>query len=372
VVVEKGYAAAFRLSNWTRTPMKIAGVQMDIALKDEPAQSRTMIDRLRETTPAGRVSLSFLNAPLCGYCFDSLEEARPFAESIPGPPPNGSRALVPSWAATPSSPVGIDGPRIYNAPSGGATGSDRSYRKVHLPYLGIDMFTTMAPAVRCPHAGELKVGMNICYDASFPEPPVRCDSVPTYRPSHNWLPGPMTPQRHQCRALENAVYYIAVNRVGTERGSISSGGARLPIPSGETLAEAQGHGEEILYARSTDPTRARHIRVPGKHEIDRLPTAGPRCTACCPAAWLTSRRPSSQSLRSLGVTADGDGASGLAFSGGLFDAHQPFAIVSILPRHSGWSVPSPRDARDDPEDNSIWPAVVTSSRWWHKRAGPQK
>ena len=43
-------------------------------------------------------------------------------------------------------------------------------------------------------------------------------------------------------------------------------------PSGQTLAESRGVGEEILYAE-IDPARARRkhvIRVPGKHEIDRL------------------------------------------------------------------------------------------------------
>ena len=45
-----------------------------------------------------------------------------------------------------------------------------SYRKIHLPYLGIDRFTTPGDrpfAVQA--AGQLNIGMNICYDGAFPE-----------------------------------------------------------------------------------------------------------------------------------------------------------------------------------------------------------
>jgi predicted amidohydrolase len=72
--------------------------------------------------------------------------------------------------------------------------------------------------------------------------------------------------------MENAVYFISVNRVGTERGFRFIGMSKIADPSGETLAEASGTGEEILYAE-IDPAKARRkhfIRVPGKHEIDRL------------------------------------------------------------------------------------------------------
>jgi predicted amidohydrolase len=74
------------------------------------------------------------------------------------------------------------------------------------------------------------------------------------------------------RAIENAVYYIAVNRVGTERGFEFIGRSKIVEPGGQTLVESQSLGEEILYAE-IDPAKARRkhiVRVPGKHEIDRL------------------------------------------------------------------------------------------------------
>jgi predicted amidohydrolase len=125
-------------------------------------------------------------------------------------------------------------------------------------------------------AGELKVGMNICYDAAFPEAArslaiLAADLIvlPT-----NWPPGAECTAASviNARALENAVYYIAVNRVGIERGFEFIGRSKIVDPGGQTLAESQAPGEEVLYAE-IDPARARRkhiIRVPGKHEIDRL------------------------------------------------------------------------------------------------------
>src|SRR5256885_901773 len=69
---------------------------------------------------------------------------------------------------------------------------------------------------------ELRIGMNICYDGSFPEA-ARClmllgaDLIvlPT-----NWPTGAISTAKTliPARALENHLYYAAVNRVGTERG----------------------------------------------------------------------------------------------------------------------------------------------------------
>ena len=72
--------------------------------------------------------------------------------------------------------------------------------------------------------------------------------------------------------MENGVYYLAVNRVGTERGFTFIGKSRICDPRGHVLAEAMHADEAILYAE-IDPAKARNkhvIRVPGKHEIDRL------------------------------------------------------------------------------------------------------
>ena len=90
------------------------------------------------------------------------------------------------------------------------------------------------------------------------------------------------PRRRSTRgALENGVYFIAVNRVGLERGVEFIGQSRICSPSGETIADALHRDEEIFYADIDVewPRRKRIIRVPGKHAIDRLADRRPKCTA---------------------------------------------------------------------------------------------
>ena len=90
----------------------------------------------------------------------------------------------------------------------------------------------------------------------------------------NWPPGAECTADFviNTRAMENHVYYMAVNRVGTERGFRFIGKSKICNPSGEVLALANHEQEAILYAE-IDPALARRkrvIRVPGKHEIDRF------------------------------------------------------------------------------------------------------
>jgi predicted amidohydrolase len=259
--------------------MKIAGVQLDVALMDVEGNLARMIERLRETVGQGARLTVFPECALCGYCFSSLDEARPFAQTIPGPATERMRAACETLDChTLFGMLERDGTRIFNAAVlVGPSGVIGSYRKVHLPYLGIDMFTSYGDRPFAVHdAGELRVGMNICYDAAFPEAArslalLGADliALPT-----NWPPGAECTAASviNARALENAVYYIAVNRVGTERGFEFIGRSKIVDPSGQTMAETRGMGEEILYA-DIDLARARRkhiIRVPGKHEIDRL------------------------------------------------------------------------------------------------------
>jgi predicted amidohydrolase len=259
--------------------MKIAGVQMDVAFKDASKNLARMAAFLKETSANGASLTVFPECAATGYCFESLDEARPFAQPIPGP---ATTAIQAACAAVGKTAVfgmlELNGERVFNAAVlVGPAGVIGSYRKVHLPYLGVDMFTTHGDRPFAVHdAGGLKVGMTICYDAAFPEAS-RCLAIqgaeliclPT-----NWPPGS---ENTACsvinaRALENAVYFIAVNRVGTERGFEFIGRSRIADPSGATLAEAKSLSEEVLYAE-VDPERARRkhiLRVKDKHEIDRL------------------------------------------------------------------------------------------------------
>src|SRR5687767_11366565 len=73
----------------TRTSMpnlvNIAVAQIDIAFAESERNLARMIQTLEETAKKGAKLTVFPEAALAGYCFDSLDQARPHAEPIPGP-----------------------------------------------------------------------------------------------------------------------------------------------------------------------------------------------------------------------------------------------------------------------------------------------
>lgn len=257
---------------------KIAGVQMDSRLGEPDANRARIGQQLGNAAAAGARLVIFPEAAVTGYAFDSLAEALPHCESIPGPT---TEALTPICRERNiHAVIGLlerDGERLFNAcVLVGPKGFIASYRKIHLPFLGVDRFTTPGDRPFAVHdLGGLKLGMSICYDGSFPETTrvlmlLGADLVvlPT-----NYPAGAESTIRHliQCRALENHVYYAAVNRVGMERDSRYIGQSRIVDVNGELLATAGEREESIIYAE-IDPQKARNkqiVRIPGKFMLHR-------------------------------------------------------------------------------------------------------
>jgi predicted amidohydrolase len=261
------------MSNW-----KIAAVQMDCRLGDKRHNLDVMRARLREGAEGGSRLIVFPECALTGYAFESKAEAWPYAETLPGP---ASEAMADNcrqlgaWAAF--GMLERDGDRLFNACAlVGPAGLVAGYRKVHLPFLGIDRFATAGDRPFAVHdLGGLRVGMTICYDGSFPEASrvltlLGADLVllPT-----NWPPAARRTVQYlvPARALENHIYYAAVNRVGEERGFRFIGQSRIVDCNGDLLAAAD-ESEEILYAE-LDPQRPRNkqiVNIPGKYEVNRV------------------------------------------------------------------------------------------------------
>jgi predicted amidohydrolase len=263
--------------------MKVAGVQMDIVFADRQANLARIGERLRETAQAGARLTVFPECALPGYCFDSVDEARLHAETVPGP--STLKLAKICRELTTYAVIGLleaDGERLFNAAVlVGPDGVVASYRKVHLPYLGVDRFTTPGDRPFAVHAmgdgaGEARVGMSICYDAAFPEAArvLALEGADVIALPTNWPPGAECTAEFviNARAMENNVYYMAVNRVGNERGFHFIGHSKICDPRGHILAQARHENETILYADiDLAFARQKHIvRVPGKHEIDRF------------------------------------------------------------------------------------------------------
>ena len=106
--------------------------------------------------------------------------------------------------------------------------------------------------------GGLRVGMNICYDGSFPESSrvlalMGADLIllPT-----NWPTKALCTAQYlaAARALENRVFYMAVNRVGDEAGFHFIGQSRIHDCTGDLLAVCE-HDRPAILAADIDPER---------------------------------------------------------------------------------------------------------------------
>jgi predicted amidohydrolase len=261
-------------------PWKIAGVQMDCQLGARDRNLARIRTFLEEAAGRGAQLVIFPECALTGYSFQSKEEAWPHAEPVPGPATNTLAAdcrRLGLWTVVGSlEQVPATGELFNVAVLIGPAGIVDVYRKLHLPYLGVDRFTTPGDRLFAVHdLNGLHIGMNICYDGSFPEA-ARClmllgaDLIvlPT-----NWPTGAVSTVRYliQARALENQVFYAAVNRVGEERGFRFIGQSRVVDVNGELLATGSEHREEILFAE-IDPARARNkhlAKIPGLYELHR-------------------------------------------------------------------------------------------------------
>ena len=72
--------------------IRIAAAQMDVKLADREGNLSRMLAKLETAAAQGAALVVFPECALPGYCFESLEEARPYAETVPGPATNAFAA----------------------------------------------------------------------------------------------------------------------------------------------------------------------------------------------------------------------------------------------------------------------------------------
>ncbi len=257
----------------------VAGVQMDVMIGDPEANVDRIADWLDDSRTADARIVVFPECAISGYCFESKAEGMYVAETIPGPSTDRLVALARQHQKY--LVVGMleaNGEDLYNScVLVGPEGIVGVYRKIHLPFLGIDRFTTPGGAdAQVYEVAGIRIGMHICYDGSFPELTrglalLGADLIvlPT-----NWPPGADTFAEYipNARALENHVYFMSVNRVGEERGFKFIGTSKFCLPTGRSPS-CGGTDEECVVSGSVMPHITRNkrlVRVPGKHLIDRF------------------------------------------------------------------------------------------------------
>ncbi len=263
-------------------PVRVCGVQTDPRLGEPATNSELIRDRMSEAVSQGAQLVVFPEAALTGYVFDTREEALDGAVDAGSPAVQRVREAARKlgvWSVfgaierVRNSGTAAGHDRLYNSaflctPSGEL----HRYRKVHTLCLGVDRFTT--PGDEGFRVWELpfgRIGLNICYDGSFPESArilkllgAQLIVLPT-----NWPELYLSTEKIRLRALENHLYYLAVNRVGTERGVTFPGGSTAAGPRGELLAELGA--EPLSFMVEMDLASADANRVvedPGKYEFD--------------------------------------------------------------------------------------------------------
>ncbi len=252
--------------------VRVAAVQLDIVLGD-PARNRDALVARADATDAELIV--FPECSNSGYGFPDVDAARVHAEAVPGPTTDALQAVARARRRT--IVVGLlerDGAALFNAAAvltpDGAVGK---YRKVHLPFLGLDRFTSGGAAFPVFDTPVGRVGVQICYDLRFPEASrsLALDGAEILAVPTNWPRGAEAMPDHlvTARAVENRVFVVTANRVGAEGGAPFIGRSAVVDLRGSTLG-ALGDRAGVLVAE-IDPALARDKRAvhrPGEYEID--------------------------------------------------------------------------------------------------------
>ena len=257
--------------------IKIAAVQTNPALMKNEENLKVILNKTKEAAKDGANLIVFPECSLTGYIFNSREEALPYAETIPGQSTKKITALCKELnVCVVFGLLEKEKNSLYNAAALiSPEGLIGSYRKNHLPYLGIDRFVDRGnrpfEVYRTPTGN---IGIEICYDIIFPENSrvmalqgADILVLPTNFPKGRGEK--ITEHVVTTRAIENRVYVVTANRIGSERGHGFSGLSKIVSATWETMALASPDKEEIFYAEiDLDVARKKRDTIqPGQHDV---------------------------------------------------------------------------------------------------------
>ena len=254
--------------------MQVAVAQIDPQLGEKDRNLATCVARMEETVAAGARLLVLPECAIPGYMFGSHEEALAYAEEIPGP---STEALERECARLELYVVcGLlerDGDALRNtAVLVGPDGLIGTYRKTHLPFLGVDRFVVPGDELRVYDTPLGRIGIEICYDLRFPEVTrtlaLRGADIIAHPTNFPMAAKIQTELITVARAAENRIYLLTANRVGKERWGEFCGWSQIVDPFGKRLAEA-GEREETLLVGEVDVEKARDkdYVIPGEYEL---------------------------------------------------------------------------------------------------------
>ena len=248
--------------------------QTEPKLGEKKRNLEVCLGRLEEAAAAGAQLLVLPECAIPGYMFDSGDEAMPYAEEIPGPT---TEALAEACRRLDVYAVcGLlerDGDVIHNAAVlVGPESLIGSYRKTHLPFLGVDRFVVPGEELPVFETPLGRIGLEICYDLRFPEVTrtlaLKGADIVAHPTNFPMAAKVQTEVITLARAAENRVYLLTANRVGKERWGEFCGWSQIVDPYGRRLAEA-GETEEALLVADVELEKARDkdYVIPGEYEL---------------------------------------------------------------------------------------------------------
>jgi predicted amidohydrolase len=259
--------------------IRVAACQIDPQIGEVERNLERISRAVADAAVAGAQLVVLPEAAVTGYAFASLAEglavarrAELVAEAALAGLAETHRITIVCGSLEPS------GEEVFNvAHVLFPDGRRHRYRKMHLPYLGIDRFATPGPdAPSVIETDGLRFGVLICYDLRFPEAARICalEGADLIVLPTNWPVGvSFHPELFApARAAENHCYVLAADRVGTERGTTFMGRSLLVDYNGERVAVASDTEEELLVGEiDPEAARATHVaRRPGEHEWDTI------------------------------------------------------------------------------------------------------
>ncbi len=257
-------------------PVTLCAVQLAPELGRAESNARLVADETAAAADEGADLIVFPEAALTGYVFESRPEALAAAVAADGPELGvvaAAAGAAGAWVVCGA--IERDGDALYNtAFLVGPEGPVGRYRKTHTLCLGADRFTR--PGGEPFRVFDLpfgRIGLHICYDGSFPEPAraLRLLGAQLLLLPTNWPRLVMKREVVRVRAYENRAFFMAVNRVGTERGVRFEGGSCAADPDGRLILDA---GDEAgRFHVTVDPAAAadsREVVIPGEYELDLI------------------------------------------------------------------------------------------------------
>jgi predicted amidohydrolase len=251
--------------------MKIAAAQIACALGDVAANVRKMRDFSSRAKEAGADLVVFPEMADTGYAMPVIQKhATTWSE---GAVPQLREIAKTLSIAIISGVSERESASIYNSQvSIDASGKIvASYRKTHLfspaPVEEHKCFSSGDKLVSYA-AGNLRLGLTICYDLRFPEVyrTLACEEgANVFIISSAW-PFPRVEHLRVlaiARAIENQSYVVLSNRVGRDDGVSFCGSSAIIDPYGVTVAAASADREELIQAEISEETlRSVRERMP--------------------------------------------------------------------------------------------------------------